>query len=693
MTFTHIPHTDTTIPKSPIAALSDEFSSILASSDSFDFTSYVYSFIANYDYDLPIGAGATAVAPTTYRDAKCSPSPIDAIAHLELLKAIAVMKKKALASCPNIDSGKAWKTFVNNAVRRFIVFISALKKSIPVQRTNSTNEATLFAAGIDKNQGFISMMDELMPPLDVVMVWHAFVSCNTKEAYDALVRARLLQFANYPLPLHNIVKFIDDKTFEFKVTKDFKKNYLDLVRKFTTQPFALAYEINEIKLYPMTVDIYCPNCNDKLAESVPFSNGESTGFVDVNFHTTNLNFFAKVSECHCTCFEVITHDELRKLQLFADVKRTGLLHGLFKHFSQVISKPEQANRNPTSLSIELALMLESSWESYHFENFRGMIKSLRAQLGNPDAAKLLTEYMLFNPIGMTIANGVELGFDLAQSVFKQERFIVRMNNMNWLQSPYVKQFLTESCSRYANFFTLLTDPSLQDKTLIPTLDIELVWQTHKLVLQGYISDCMHSSCHYLIDESKHEGKLDDSFKVTIDLYQQRFRESYNICYCQHCISLKCQVPEVFVSDSPFEVKSLFGNHPASYFSTTPASSSSGVSSPKRRKLHDSSSSLFLDSMKMTTTNTSLSLFTPMSPIDEVLEDLFSSCADVNFAVGDGCCGSPSVASNFGTPAFPSYSIPSSSNVSRTVSNSDMTIVDSLFSLTRLSTSSSTNAQF
>lgn len=681
MSFTYNPHINTSIPKSPTVALSDEFSSILASTNNFDFTSYTCSFITTYDNGLSSDwdnfLGFT-------RETKCSPNSIDVIAHLKLLRAIAAMKKKVLLSCPNIDSAKVWKAFVSNAVRRFLVFVTAMKKTIPVQGTNGTNELMLYSASTDKNQEFISMMDELLPPLDVIMVWHSFLSANTKDAYDSLVRTRMLQFANYPLPLHNIVQFIDDRTFDYKVSKEFKKNYLDLIKKFTNQPFALIYEISEIKVYPMNVDIYCPNCNDKLAESVPFSNGESTGFVDANFHTSNMNFFAKISECHCTCFEIITHDELRKLQLFSDVKRTGLLHGLFRHFSQVVNPPDQRNRNPTTLSIELALKLESSWESFHFENLRGMIKSLVSQLGNPESSKLLMGYLQFNPIGMTISGEVELGFDLVQSVLKQERFITRMNNMNWLQSPHINQFLTESCSRYSKFFTLLTEPTLKDQTLIPTLDIELIWQTHKLALQGYISDNLNSLCHCLIEEGKHEGKLDNSFKDTIDLYQQRFGESYNICYCQHCISLNFQVPEIVVSDSPVEVKSLFGNHPASYFSTTPASSSSGVSSPKRRKLHGSNSGLFLDTLM----NNAFSSIAPMTPIDEALEDFMSCYSGVNL---DNC--SSCITSNFGSPTIPIRSIPSFLNISRTVSSSDMTIVDSLFSLTRLSSSSSNDIQF
>ena len=59
-------------------------------------------------------------------------------------------------------------------------FCYCYEKTIPVQGTNGTNELMLYSASTDKNQEFISMMDELLPPLDVIMVWHSFYQQTLK---------------------------------------------------------------------------------------------------------------------------------------------------------------------------------------------------------------------------------------------------------------------------------------------------------------------------------------------------------------------------------------------------------------------------------------------------------------------------------------------------------------------------------
>ena len=38
----------------------------------------------------------------------------------------------------------------------------------------SDDEKDIYDNGSTKNEKFISMMKELMPPLDVIMVWHSF---------------------------------------------------------------------------------------------------------------------------------------------------------------------------------------------------------------------------------------------------------------------------------------------------------------------------------------------------------------------------------------------------------------------------------------------------------------------------------------------------------------------------------------
>lgn len=614
------------IPSSSITNVSQEFADIISNSQYTDYSSYKYLIGVN---DPPIDFKVTNAA-------KYLPNEIETIAHLKLIRAFSVMKKRVIGSADSNNAANLWRVFVTRAVRRFIVFVTAIKKTVVIQG-KAYDEPSMFNLANTKNSQLVATINQLLPPLDVIMVWHAFL-LNSKSFYDTFVRCNLLDFANVPLPLHNIVACIDDFSFEFKVSQQFKRNYLDLIKKYTSYSLDLQYDINEINLYgDEKLFIYCPNCYEKLSEGISWINNENTGFSNSDLNATNINF-ALSSECYCTSFPIIAHEELRKLQLFADATKAGTLQGVYKHFSKVISAPGLVDRDPLNLSIEMALRIQEIWEDHKFEDLPTMVKSIISQLKNPLTGVLLMEYLNNQTISMTVPGGIEIGYDLVAAVMQQERFINRMNNINWLQSPFIKQISTDSCSRYANFFTMLSDPRLNQGILIPTLDIDLVWRTHRLHLSGYFFDCRSSACHSIIDDSLHEGRLDNSFKTTADAYQSRFGESYNVCYCQQCLISKSDAAEVpaaneHVVESNFEIKSLFDfDASSSFVGATSAKSGKNKVAKKRPRSKSSSSlstSLSFDSNSYFTLDTIMN--DPLTPIEEKLEDLISpvSCSGLS----------------------------------------------------------------
>lgn len=608
---------DTSVPPSPTINMSQEFAEIICNSQDTDYSSYKYVIGVN---DPPVDIEVTNAA-------KYLPNEIETIAHLKLMRAFSVMKKKVVGLTDSNNAGKLWGAFVARAVRRFIVFVTAIKKTV-ASSGKAYDEPSIFALANVKNSELVATVNQLLPPLDVIMVWHAFL-LNPKSFYDTFVRCNFLDFANFPLPLHNINKCIDDSSFEFKVSQIFKRNYLDLIKKYTSYSLDLQYDTNEIRLYyDETLFIYCPNCYEKLSGGVSWINNENTGFANSDLRATNINF-AQSSECYCTNFPIITHEELRKLQLFADATKAGTLQGVYKHFSKVMSAPGLIDRDPLNLSIEMALKIQEIWETHKYEEFPTMVKSIISQLKNPLTGVLLVEYLNNQTISMTVPGGIEIGYDLVSAVMQQERFVNKMNNINWLQSPHIKQILTESCSRYANFFTMLTDPCLTQEMLIPTLDIDLVWRTHRLHLSGYVFDCRSSACHSVIDGSLHEGRLDNSFKTTADTYQFRFGESYNICYCQQCIISKSDTAlatnKSIVAESNMEVKSLFNfeTSPSFVGATSVRSMKNKVAKKRSRSKSSSnlSTSLSFSSNSFCTVDSVMD--DPLTPIEEKLEDLIS----------------------------------------------------------------------
>jgi len=121
----------------------------------------------------------------------------------------------------------------------------------------------------------------------------------------------------------------------------------------------------------------------------------------------------------------------------------------------------------------------------------------------------------------------------------------------WRQSAVITQMIT----RYYRFMQLKAS-SPNNILLIPTLDIEMIWQTHLLRPEMYRQDCMRLF-HRVIDHSLLTNDIEQFLKEqafidTCKLYEERYGEEY--CplpetknpapkYEHHVFgSLKCLIP-------------------------------------------------------------------------------------------------------------------------------------------------------
>ena len=57
-------------------------------------------------------------------------------------------------------------------------------------------------------------------------------------------------------------------------------------------------------------------------------------------------------------------------------------------------------------------------------------------------------------ISLTVQGGVQIGEDLVECVIRQEKFRNIINELNWLNSPLLKEGLLESLDRYHRFLHL-----------------------------------------------------------------------------------------------------------------------------------------------------------------------------------------------------------------------------------------------
>ncbi|ODV81144.1 uncharacterized protein CANTADRAFT_48284 [Suhomyces tanzawaensis NRRL Y-17324] len=453
------------------------------------------------------------------------PGVPDTVAHLKLLRAFGELKHAVVGTDHDPDYiVKTWQVFVTRAVKRFVVFVSGCKYTLSLDPSYEKDEHKIFTAGAKRNPRSIAMLDRALPPLDVLMVWHSFL-LNPRAFYDCFIRNQLLEFANFPFPLRRVHELIDNNTFWYDPDAKSRKAYEAIVRDVSADEDDWSYSYEDFSMYERLVSVYCPVCGDKILKDIPYTNSEKVGFADESFRWT-------INSGHCTCefSRVITHEELRKRQLYADITSDTVLPNTYRYYSSVISHKFFKNR-PT---LAISDMVKKALVSTDSATFR---KSLLADL--IQIAALLRGYLSMNLIHTLVPNAIQISEDLVGCVMRQERFVEKMNEIDWLHSSLIRESLYESSIRYSRFFKLLS--SYDDKKMmVPTLDIDLIWHTHQLSMFYYFGDCRKSRKGFVIDhdDKVEESRLDEGFERTAKVYREKFKQEYSICKCWYCVAIR-----------------------------------------------------------------------------------------------------------------------------------------------------------
>ncbi|CAI5755600.1 unnamed protein product [Candida verbasci] len=478
---------------------------------------------------------------SNFHDPKAIPNHVEVLAHLKLLKAFQVLKLKIIPS-NNTDkeySMKTWQVFITKSVRRFIIFVTALKLKFG-NLGEDVSEMSLFKEAMYKDQTFLKTMETLIPPLDVIMVWHSFL-LNPSSMYDIFIREEFLKFAFLPLPLHLLNKFIDNVTFEYNIPEYYQMNYINIIQSITNDAADLQYDTTRnFTIYEDLVEIYCPNCKVKLTGQFPLCNDSGMGFADSKFTIENTALKQDLNYCYHLELPVLNQDNLKMLQLYADVFRTGPIQGTFKYFSSIICAPRFYKRDSMQISELTKDDIRKEWERLKHLSYNEFVEQILKKtkhIRNKNRDEVYYKlYSQFNLVSLTVQNSLEIGEDLVGCILRQERFVEKMNNFNWLHSPFIIEGMNESLNRYKNYFELLTD--FNHRMLVPTLDIDLIWHTHQLTMFRYFKDCKSSPCQTVIDHNDkvEENVLGDQFEVTAKLYKLKFQQDYSLCFCWYCVS-------------------------------------------------------------------------------------------------------------------------------------------------------------
>lgn len=431
------------------------------------------------------------------------PDLSDVIMHLKLLQSFRKLKDLVTVGVDNsVSRDKLWQCYLTIAVRRFTIFVSALNLSF------------------HDRQSLADFVDSVLPPIDIILVWHSFL-LNPKSFYDNFKTNDFTAFSKYMFPLDKITHEISNEDFVYSPS-------IEIIDDFTLfiEDFFIKSSIRERFNYnsyqpfdPSAIDlvILCPNCHKKLPKC-DLTNSDSTGFADALFQ---LKF-----KC-CQFNSLVTHDELRRRKLYTDCLKVSKIPSVIKHYSREINKPwagvsaeaiDSNIKDQTLASYYNGLnILDFSNSKYHYSDLL-----------------VLRDYLELNPIYMTIPTRIAFPIheDLVTCIKRQEVFIDKMVELNWLMSPCIKETVLESIQRYIRFFSLIKD---SNHGVVPTLDIDLIWHTHQLFQNKYFKYYRKISGSIVDHNDKIEvNRLDTSFAKTCKLYKEKFKQDYSICFCWYC---------------------------------------------------------------------------------------------------------------------------------------------------------------
>lgn len=449
------------------------------------------------------------------------PSIPELISHLKLLQSFSVLKKSICKQATStLSANLIWKCFLSNSIRRFISFISALKSKFHQKSHSSVEiESTLYISQIPDCDTFNQFMKDLLPPLDILLVWYNFL-LDSRSAYDCFARNDFLEFFFFPFPLQQINSSIDDDKFSYNPNQLYKNNFHRLMLDFNCN---LTFDIHErFNHNDIQVPIKCPNCNHILQENIPL-----TDYINDHF-ILELN---DSSNCSCGFPNVLTHESLRIRQLFTDLNKSKLMPNIYKQKSNQLNKP-------TNLYlIDYDSYFKQLTFDSHLSDLKTIINILSKSYNHASlkSSKILNEYLQFDIMNFTIltkSNLIEVSKNLINLSIQQEQFSDKINSLNIINSTHIEESLIHAKNRYENYWILLQKNEI---SLIPTLDIDFIWHTHRLSFYYYYNwSKLHKDT--LINHTHHFNKLitNQLFQDSSILYRETFHSDYTSCFCKNC---------------------------------------------------------------------------------------------------------------------------------------------------------------
>ncbi|KAI1175598.1 hypothetical protein F4777DRAFT_598479 [Nemania sp. FL0916] len=448
---------------------------------------------------------------------------------------------------------KRWTLYVARAVRRYEVWWKSFSQD-PLTEDDmqaDSHKYSRFASHTPDVADF-GWKSDMLPPLDVLMVWHAHM-LNPRAYFEDCMRRGLRELWHSGLPWQLINDAIDTN-FDYNVSMECKHTW-----KTTTQKkWDNADDALTKKLPP------CPKCLKQNV--VPWStygttassHGNDASITDHGYGDANFG-----SIC-ATCGEILNRNFIEVHKFSTDVKnllahgypmpgtlldnRTGKAEQLpqdetaRKRFQRTFPnrliryhlRSKLYDPQPASMEEVRKLFEEALGDFNVIKQVEGvgvLERTKGYRLGKE--ARVHVRKMMSNYWG----NGSAFSLELGGAVTRQGIFTEKMYKIDWLHSPAARDTMSRLITKYERFTEIMGKHQL--RVAVPTLDIDLAWHTHQLSPASYYEWMCSKTKRFIDHDDKiDETKLSTAFEWTSGVYQEMYGEVYSECTCWYCESIR-----------------------------------------------------------------------------------------------------------------------------------------------------------
>ncbi|RDB14774.1 hypothetical protein Hypma_016304 [Hypsizygus marmoreus] len=400
------------------------------------------------------------------------------------------------------DKDRRWAWFVGLAVERFSIWCSSLRQSDTYR-----------------------LVEEFLPPLDVLMVWHAYMlnpgwyaeDCIRIPALKQLSQVERIFSSSLGTKLQTILTF---EPSEERIQYWNSKTH----REFDPLEDASQYQMKTIR---------CPKCTRFL--NVALMTAEGTGYLQQNFA-----IYCTHSSCDSSL--IITKAVLGVRKLTEDLVRQES-EGARSYLAGTIRTPTATADLARGKIVKDSVLKASKFTQPEGSSKKEWILSIMHQNQHSPVHMQITMASKMRARGGRLVRRIfsaynddhEFSVDLIGAVIRQGSFVRKMHDLHWTEPNFFDNredevALQHAISRYHAFLDLMAASPMA--FLVPTLDIDLAWHTHQLLADQYDWDCQTFVGRYIDHDDKiDEDTLSSAFDLTCRAWKNRFDVQYTHCGC------------------------------------------------------------------------------------------------------------------------------------------------------------------